>query len=231
MIIFEKVSKNFNGLKALDELSFQINQGEIVGLLGPNGAGKTTTMRIMLGLLQPTQGKVTIDGINVLQEPLKVRKKVGYLPENNPLYEDFKVGEYLQFISEVKGLKTKTSFKETVQTCGLTSVLSKKIEHLSKGYQQRVGLAAALLGEPEILILDEPTVGLDPNQIIEIRNLIKNLSQQKTVILSSHILPEVQAVCQKLIIIHKGKVVAAGDLKKLTQGKSLEKIFQKLTLE
>lgn len=228
MIVFDKVTKKYKGVTALCDLSFVIKTGEVVGLLGPNGAGKTTAMRILLGLMSATSGKVTIDEEKVGENSLVLRQKIGYLPENNPLYDDFKTGEYLKLMGEIK---TAQSFQSVIKDCGLKDVLSQKIEHLSKGYRQRVGLAAALIGNPEILVLDEPTVGLDPNQIVEIRKLIKNFSHKKTVILSSHILSEVQAVCEKVIIIHKGRLVAEGNLKKLTRGKSLEKIFQKLTLE
>lgn len=231
MIKFDKVTKKFNGVKVLNEISFEINKGEVVGFLGPNGAGKTTTMRIMLGLLKADSGQVVIDGLDVAKNSLKIREKIGYLAENNPLYEDFKVWEYLNFISHIRNVEFIPNLQRVVKDCGLSQVLSKKIEHLSRGYKQRVGLAASLIGQPEILVLDEPTIGLDPNQIIEARKLIGALSQEKTVVLSSHILSEVSTICKKVVIIHKGEIVVQGDLAKLTQGKSLEKIFQKLTLE
>ncbi len=231
VIKFANISKNFGSTKALKKISFKIKKGEIVGLLGPNGAGKTTAMRIMLGLLSPSKGKLTINKLNIKNKALEIKEKIGYLPENNPLYEDFKVWEYLKFVSDIRKVDFVKSLKKVADDCGLKNVLSKKIDHLSRGYKQRVGLAAALIGNPEILVLDEPTVGLDPNQIVEIRRLIKKLSRKKTVILSTHILSEVQAVCQKAIIIHKGKIVASESIKKLTKGKSLEKTFQRLTKE
>ena len=230
MIVFEKVTKKFADILALDNLSWQVNDGEIVGLLGPNGAGKTTAMRILVGLIKPTKGKVLVNGVNVNLDRQTVRSQIGYLCENNPLYPDLKVWEYLKFISSSKNSNIEAEFSKIVGQCGLGEVCNRKIDTLSKGFRQRVGLAAALLSNPPIIILDEPTVGLDPNQIIEIRKLIKSLNKKKTVILSSHILSEVQAICSKVLIIHKGKVVTEGSLKKVTKGKSLEKIFQKLTL-
>jgi len=225
-----KITKKFKKVTVLDNISFKIKKGEIIGFLGPNGAGKTTTMRIILGLLRPTTGEIFInDEKQTDTNLLDFRKKIGYLPEDNPLYFDLKVFEYLKFIAQVKKVDDNKLFKKLIIDCGLQEVISKKIDYLSRGYRQRVGLAAALLGSPEILILDEPTVGLDPNQVIEIRKLIKNLAQQKTIIFSTHILSEVKALCKKIIIIDKGRVVAEGDLKKLTKGKSLEKFFQKLT--
>jgi len=230
MIVFEKVTKKFVDTLALDNLSWKVGDGEIVGLLGPNGAGKTTAMRICLGLIKPTKGRVLVNGIDVNLNPQKVKSQIGYLCENNPLYPDMKVWEYLEFTSNAKNSDINSQFQEIVGQCGLTEVINQKIDRLSKGFRQRVGLAASLIGNPPIIILDEPTVGLDPNQIIEIRKLIKSMSKKKTVILSSHILSEIQAICSKVLIIHKGRVVTEGNLKKITKGKSLEKIFQKLTL-
>ena len=230
MIIFEKVSKKFGDKLALDNLSWKVGDGEIVGLLGPNGAGKTTAMRICLGLIKPTKGRVLVNNTDVNLDPQKAKSQIGYLCENNPLYPDMKVWEYLKFVAFAKNSNITAQFQQVISQCGLTEVINQKIDRLSKGFRQRVGLAASLIANPPIIILDEPTVGLDPNQIIEIRKLIKSMSKKKTVILSSHILSEVQAICSKVLIIHKGKVVTEGNLKKITKGKSLEKIFQKLTL-
>lgn len=228
MIEFKNISKNFGKVKALNNISLQIKKGQIVGLLGPNGAGKTTAMRILLGILKPSQGKVLIEGKQVNKNLVSVKSKIGYLPEDNPLYKDFKIYEYLQFIAQAKGIE-KTKINKVVEATNIKSEISRKIDHLSKGYRQRVGLAAALLGNPEILVLDEPTVGLDPNQIAEIRHLIKKLAKEKTVIFSSHILSEVQQTCEQVVIIHKGKIVKSGSLKELTKKESLETIFQSLT--
>jgi ABC-2 type transport system ATP-binding protein len=231
MIIFKNVTKKFASFKALDDINFTIKKGEIVGLLGPNGAGKTTTMRLLLGLLEPTKGNIKVGRQQVKKENLvDIKQKIGYLPEENPLYPNLKVFEYLHFIGGVKNIsEIEAEIEKVISACSLKKVVSRKIDHLSKGYKQRVGLAAALLGDPEILVLDEPTVGLDPNQIAEIRSLIKNLAKEKTVIFSSHILSEVQAVCEKVIIIDKGKVVESGNLTELTKEKSLEAIFRGLT--
>jgi ABC-2 type transport system ATP-binding protein len=230
MIEFKNVTKNFGKVKALKNISLQIKKGQIVGLLGPNGAGKTTAMRVLLGILKPSKGKVLIGNELVHKNLVKIKSKIGYLPEDNPLYKNYKIYEYLQFIAKAKDIKNiKEEIRKVAEATNIKSEISRKIDHLSKGYRQRVGLAAALLGNPEILVLDEPTVGLDPNQIAEIRKLIKELAQEKTVIFSSHILSEVKQTCEDLIIIHKGEIVKFGSLKKLTKEKSLEKIFQSLT--
>ncbi len=230
IIEFKNVTKKNKKITILNKISFKIKKGEIVGFLGPNGAGKTTTMRMILGLLKPTNGEIFINDRNQDNaDLLDFRKEIGYLSEDNPLYLDFKVFEYLKFISQVKKVDDNKILRKVIIDCGLQEVISKKIDYLSKGYRQRVGIAVALLGDPEILILDEPTVGLDPNQVIEIRKLIKDLALKKTIIFSTHVLSEVQNLCQKIIFINKGQIVATGSLKKLTKGKSLEKIFQKLT--
>ncbi len=230
MIEFKNVSKNFGKVKALKKIDLQIKKGQIVGLLGPNGAGKTTAMRILMGILKPSKGQVFINGKLVQENLVEVKKKIGYLPEDNPLYKDFKIYEYLFFIAQAKGInKIEEQINKVAKETSISSEISRKIDHLSKGYRQRVGLAAALLGNPEVLVLDEPTVGLDPNQIAEIRNLIKDLAKKKTVIFSSHILSEVKQTCEEVVIIHQGEIVKSGNLKKITQERSLEEIFQSLT--
>jgi len=224
MIILNKIDKYFGQKKALDNVSFMVKEGEIVGFVGPNGAGKTTTMRIIVGYLQPTEGKVEIDGKDPLNARIAVLKQIGYLPENNPLYQEMKVSEYLNFIASLKnGGENLNSLK--AQT-GIEEVWHNKIEELSRGYRQRVGLTAALIGDPKILILDEPTSGLDPLEQEKIRNLIKALGKKKTVILSTHILSEVEDVATRVIIIDKGKIVYDGAKPKTKGG--VEKLFKKL---
>lgn len=210
MIKIDHLVKNYGNFCAVDDVSFEIKQGEIVGLLGPNGAGKSTTMNILTGYLSSTFGSVEINGLNVLDNPLAAKKLIGYLPEQPPLYTDMTVEEYLKFTYELKGctLNCEKHLEEICSVVKITDVYKKLISHLSKGYRQRVGIAQALVGNPEVIIFDEPTVGLDPKQIIEIRNLIRTLGKKHTVILSTHILQEVQAVCDRIIIINKGKLVA-----------------------
>jgi ABC-2 type transport system ATP-binding protein len=211
-----KLVKTYGEQKAIDHISFRIGKGEIVGFLGPNGAGKSTTMKIITGYLQPSAGSASVCGMNVFENPLETKKKIGYLPEQNALYYDMFVKEYLAFIAEVHQLKaTKNSIEKAIATVGLTLESKKKIGQLSKGYKQRVGLAAAIIHDPEVLILDEPTSGLDPNQIIEIREVIKQQGADKTVLFSSHILQEVEAICDRVIIIDKGKLVADDSLANL----------------
>lgn len=203
------ITKVFGEQKALDNVSFDINNGEIVGFLGPNGAGKSTLMKIITGYIPATEGEVLINGMNILENPIKIRKKLGYLPEQNPLYFDMYIVEYLEFVAGIYGIKNKKSrIDEIVSLTGLEPEINKKIGTLSKGYKQRVGLAQAIIHDPEVLILDEPTSGLDPNQIIEIRNLIKNLGKEKTVILSTHIMQEVEAICDRILLIKKGVLLA-----------------------
>lgn len=216
-ISIEAVSKHYGTQKAVNNISFSLKPGEIVGFLGPNGAGKSTTMKMMTGYLQPDGGKITVNGISVQDQPLEVKKKIGYLPEANPLYYEMYVKEYLHFIAGVHGLgkKTKERVNAVIAMTGLTPESHKKTGQLSKGYKQRVGLAAALIHDPEVLILDEPTSGLDPNQIIEIREVIRNLGQQKTILFSTHILQEVEALCERVIIINKGELVADAPLSDL----------------
>lgn len=228
MIEIKKLNKKFGDTKVLDDISFSVNKGEVLGFLGPNGAGKTTTMKIITSFWEASQGDVTIDNISVSENPLEVRKKIGYLPENVPLYEDMLVYEYLKFIGEVRGLskeKVKTRLKEVIDTCGLKKVIKRPIDELSKGYKQRVGLAQAIIHDPEVLILDEPTTGLDPNQIIEIRDLIKKIGQEKTVIFSTHILGEVSATCDRVLIINNGKIVGEGTPEELTKKAGTKEII------
>ncbi len=216
------LTKYYGENLAVDDISFEVSKGEILGFLGPNGAGKTTTMKVITTFLSPTSGKVTVDDIDVEGDSLSVRRKLGYLPEQNPLYFDMNVVDYLDYVAALDGIadnKIKSRREEMIDVCGLEEVRHKDIGELSKGYRQRVGLAQAMINNPEVLILDEPTSGLDPNQIIEIRNLIKKLGKQKTVILSTHILSEVQATCNRVIIVNKGKIVADGSPEEL-QAKS-----------
>ncbi|MFH2036656.1 MAG: ATP-binding cassette domain-containing protein [Candidatus Zixiibacteriota bacterium] len=213
MISVKSLTKYYGQTLAVDNVSFDIAKGEIIGFLGPNGAGKSTTVRIITCYLSPTSGTVTVDDHDIMSDSLMVRKKIGYLPENAPLYLDMNVVDYIRFMQEMRkdGSVVKNDrFKDVIDICGLHKVVGKNIGELSKGFRQRVGLAQALIHDPEILILDEPTVGLDPNQIIEIRNLIKDLGKEKTVILCSHILPEVEATCNRVLIISDGKIVADG---------------------
>jgi ABC-2 type transport system ATP-binding protein len=213
--------KIYGTQKAVNDVSFRIGKGEIVGFLGPNGAGKSTTMKMITGYLQPDGGKAIVSGIDTVTDPLTVKKKIGYLPEANPLYYDMYVKEYLEFVAGVHRLKDiKEAVNRVITLTGLTPESKKKTGQLSKGYKQRVGLAAALVHDPEILILDEPTSGLDPNQIVEIRNVIKEQGKDKTVLFSSHILQEVQAICDRVIIINKGQLVADDTLHNLQQGRS-----------
>lgn len=208
MIDLKNVTKKFAEKTAVDDLNLSFGDREVIGLLGPNGAGKTTTMRLIIGYLNPSSGRITVGGLDVQKERTAVKKMVGYLPENNPLYPEMKTREYLKFVAEIKEFGDGEDLEKVISQCGLEEVLKQTIGELSRGYKQRVGLAAALIGNPKILILDEPTSGLDPNQIIEIRSLIKNLGQEKTIILSTHILPEVAQTCTRVVIIHKGRIAA-----------------------
>lgn len=218
--------KQYGGQKAVNHISFKTGKGEIVGFLGPNGAGKSTTMKILTGYLQPTEGDAFVCGINVVGHPLEAKKKIGYLPEANALYYDMYVREYLGFIATVHRLngKARQRTEEVIALTGLTTESKKKIGQLSKGYKQRVGLAAALIHDPEVLILDEPTSGLDPNQIVEIREVIRQQGQSKTVLFSSHILQEVEAICDRVIIINKGSLVADDKLANLRQQSSSDTV-------
>ncbi len=213
MIEVQELTKLFGETHAVDGVSFRVQNGEILGFLGPNGAGKTTSMRVITCYLPPTSGRVLVDGLDVVERSLEVRQKIGYLPESAPLYLDMNVVDYLDFIAAVRRVpkhQVRQKVKYAVEVCGLGEVVQKNLGQLSSGYRQRVGLAQAILHDPEILVLDEPTRGLDPNQIIEIRNLIRELGRQKTVIFSTHILQEVEALCDRVLIIDKGKIVFDG---------------------
>ncbi len=229
-ILVENLTKVYGDQKAVDDISFEVQTGEVVGFLGPNGAGKSTTMKMITCYMAPTAGKISLEGLEVDKDPEEIKKKIGYLPENNPLYTDMGIIDYLEFCAEIQGLEKQGLSKrihEMVDMCGLNQERYKKIGELSKGYRQRVGLAQAMIHDPEVLILDEPTTGLDPNQIVEIRKLIKELGKEKTVILSSHILSEVEATCDRILIINKGKIVADGTsetLRKQARGQELIKV-------
>ncbi len=229
-IVINKLTKQYGLQKAVDDISFTVKTGEVLGFLGPNGAGKTTTMKAITSFLIPNSGEITVGNYSVSKEPEEVKRVIGYLPEHNPLYPEMNVIDYLKFVAELQGIeKSRVSERilEMVRVCGLEGEKHKKINELSKGYKQRVGLAQALIHDPDVLILDEPTTGLDPNQIVEIRELIKNIGREKTVILSSHILAEVEATCDRIMIINKGKIVADGtseELRKHAQGKEILRI-------
>jgi ABC-2 type transport system ATP-binding protein len=229
-IVVENLTKRYGAQKAVDNISFKVKTGEILGFLGPNGAGKTTTMKAITTYLYPDQGDVFVGNYSIHKDQEKIKENIGFLPEDNPLYEDMPVLDYLRFVANLHGIPRKDlddKIINVVNTCGLEAEKHKKINELSKGYKQRVGLAQALIHSPEVLILDEPTVGLDPNQIKEIRELIKQIGKQKTVILSSHILAEVEATCDRILIINKGKIVADGsteELRKQAQGREILKV-------
>lgn len=219
MIDVENISKSFGPTQAVKNVSFNVKKGEVVGFLGPNGAGKSTTMRILTCYLPADSGTAKVAGFDIVNQSLAVRERIGYLPENNPLYMDMGVLEYLQFIAAMRNIAKscrRDRINSIIKMCGLESVLAKDMGELSKGFRQRVGLAQTLLHDPDILILDEPTIGLDPHQIIEIRNLIKSIGKEKTVILSSHILPEVSATCDRVLIINKGEIVGSGTPQELS---------------
>ncbi len=212
-IIVENLTKKYGEQKAVNDISFKIETGEVVGFLGPNGAGKSTTMKMITCFMAPSIGDITLDGISVIENQSLIKKKIGYLPENNPLYFDMSIVDYLRFSAEIQGVPREDipgRIGEMIDLCGLNREKHKDINELSKGFRQRVGLAQAMIHDPEVLILDEPTTGLDPNQIVEIRKLIKELGKQKTVILSSHILSEVEATCDRILIINRGRIVADG---------------------
>ncbi len=208
MIEVSHLSRQFGTFRAVDDVSFSIPTGQIVGLLGPNGAGKTTTMRMICGFLGATSGSVMIDGKDITQNPVEAKSKIGYMPESAPLYADMIVEDYLKYVAEIQGVDAAQKVPVLCQTCGLKEVMHKNISELSRGYRQRVGLAHALMNDPEILVLDEPTSGLDPNQIEDVRSLIKEIGKTRTVIISTHILGEVETLCPRVIIISKGKLVA-----------------------
>ncbi|MDB6152836.1 MAG: transporter [Chthoniobacteraceae bacterium] len=212
MIKVENLTKRFAGITAINNLNFEVERGEIVGFLGPNGAGKSTTMKILTSYLPATSGRATIAGYDVFEQSLEARKHIGYLPENTPLYQDMRVNEYLRYRASLKRVpssKVKERVGDVIELCNLREVQRKLISALSKGYRQRVGLADALVSDPDLLILDEPTIGLDPNQIRQVREVIKNLAQKRTVLISTHILPEVEIMCSRVIVIHKGQIRAS----------------------
>lgn len=225
MLKLENVTKKFKNITAVDQISFSADKGEVIGLLGPNGAGKTTTMRLITSYLSPTQGRILVEEKDVAKEPSFTKKRIGYLPEGNPLYKELKTLEMLELTAQLKEINlTNENLKKIICSAGLAQVLDRPVGELSKGYRQRLGLACALLGDPEILILDEPTEGLDPNQRHEIRQLIKAIGKNRTVLLSTHVMEEVEAICQRVIIINKGKIISDGSLSQLksqTHGNSL----------
>src|SRR5664279_4105074 len=230
----KNLTRLYGEQKAVDQISFSVGRGEIVGFLGPNGAGKSTTMKILTGCLKPSMGQAFLNGIDVNVNPVQTKKITGYLPESNPLYGDMYIREYLSFIADIHRLPEKRKkVEETIGQVGLRPEAGKKISQLSKGYKQRVGLAAALIHEPEVLILDEPTTGLDPNQIVEIRDVIRNYGKNRTVLFSSHILQEVEAICDRVIIINQGKIITdnnLADLRKEQRGKFIKVVLkEKLT--
>jgi ABC-2 type transport system ATP-binding protein len=228
------LSKNYGTQNVLNDISFEAKNGQIIGFLGPNGAGKSTMMKILTGYLKPDSGAVFVNEIDVLKNPIEAQKAIGYLPEHNALYTDMYVREYLNFCSSIHKMEKleNITVKEQIENCigkvGLTTEAHKKIHQLSKGYQQRVGIAAAILHNPSILILDEPTTGLDPNQLVDIRTLIKELGKEKTVLFSTHIMQEVEAVCDRVLIINKGTLLLNESIKNL-KGKSLESVFREIT--
>ncbi|MGD8969859.1 MAG: ATP-binding cassette domain-containing protein [Desulfobacterales bacterium] len=220
MIHVENLAKNYGGIAAVDQINFDIQKGEILGLLGPNGAGKTTTLRMLTGFLQPSAGTIRVKELDIDRHPIEIKKIMGYLPESAPLYHDMLVFDYLNYVADIREIPSDRKFvriRELGDLCGLNPVMHMPIAELSKGYKQRVGLAHAMMSDPEILILDEPTSGLDPNQIVEIRDIIKRIGKQKTVVLSTHILSEAEATCDRVVIISHGKIVADGDIDKLKQ--------------
>ena len=215
MIEVRNLSKDYGAYKAIHELNFSMQKGEVVGFLGPNGAGKTTTMKIITGYMAPTSGSVKVAGFDVFEDPIEVKKRIGYLPETPPLYLDMTVREYLRFVAALKGVPSASitaNVERALEKTDLGNVQKRVIQNLSKGFKQRVGIAQAIVSDPEILILDEPTVGLDPRQMLEIRSLIKELAGQHTILISTHILPEVQAMCKRIIIINRGRIVAEDTL-------------------
>ena len=228
MLKASSLSKKFGDIAVVSNVSFSAEKGQIVGFLGPNGAGKTTTIRMLVTYLPPSSGEAVVAGFNVTKQPDEVRKRIGYLPETPPLYSEMKVQEYLKFVAQIKGVPAKIQ-KERIETvmerCIITDVRNKLCQHLSRGYRQRVGLAQAIINEPEVIILDEPTSGLDPKQIIQIRETIKSLGKDHTVLLSTHILPEVSMVCNKVVIVNRGRTVLESPLDELVKDRSLEQVF------
>ena len=228
MIEVQGLTKRYGQVTAIEEVTFNVAQGEVVGFLGPNGAGKTTTMRILTAYVPATEGTALVAGHDVHREPIEVKRLVGYLPENVPLYPEMLVRSYLSYVAEVKGVRRRdrrTEADRVIERCGLANMTGRVIGHLSKGYRQRVGLAQALIANPPVLILDEPTIGLDPKQIISIRQTIKDLAGDHTVLLSTHILPEVAMICHRVIILNRGRIVVQDDMRNLKGERSLEDLF------
>ena len=223
MIHVENLTKNFGSLCAVDQINLDINKGEILGLLGPNGAGKTTTLRMLTGFIRPTSGTIRVKDYNIEDHSLEIRKLLGYLPESSPLYHDMLVYDYLDYVADIREVDKKKKvprIREMAELCGLNEVMHKPVAELSKGYKQRVGLAHAMMNDPEILVFDEPTSGLDPNQIIEIREIIRKIGKEKTIIFSTHILSEAEATCDRVVIINQGRIVADGHMEDLKQSAS-----------
>lgn len=235
MIKIKNLTKYYGSFCAVDNISFEINKGEILGFLGPNGAGKTTTYRILTGYLQATSGTINVKDFNIQEHQLEIKKLIGYLPESAPIYHDMLVYDYLTYVADIRGVaenKKLAHINELAELCSLNQVMHKSVSELSKGYRQRVGIAHALMGDPEILVLDEPTSGLDPNQIVETREIIKRIGKEKTIIFSSHILSEAEATCDRVVIINDGKLVAdftIDELRELTKKNSFEEVFRKIT--
>ncbi len=228
-IRIENLTKKFGGQRAVDSISFEVKTGEILGFLGPNGAGKTTTMRMITNFITPSEGSITVGGKSMADDPDEIKRHIGYLPENNPLYQDMPVIDYLEFVGGLQGIDKKElpyRVVEMIRVTGLNAEKHKKIGELSRGFRQRVGLAQALIHDPDILIMDEPTSGLDPNQIVEIRKLIRELGREKTVVLSTHILPEVEATCDRILIINRGRIVADGSAENLRKQASGQEILK-----
>jgi len=237
MIQFKELSKNYGDVEALKKISFEVKKGEILGLLGPNGAGKTTTYRILTGYLKPTSGTITVKEQDIRENIIEIKKLIGYLPESAPIYKDMLVYEYLNYIADIRmedPNKKLSHIKDLAEICSLNNVMHKTIDELSKGYRQRVGIAHALMGDPEILVLDEPTSGLDPNQIVETREIIKRIGKEKTIIFSTHILSEAEATCNRVVIMNEGEIVAddtVNNLLKKHNETSFENVFRKITME
>jgi ABC-2 type transport system ATP-binding protein len=230
MIEVQHLTKRYGDLTAVSDISFTVASGQILGFLGPNGSGKTTTMRVITGFMPASSGTVKVAGFDIFDESFEARKRIGYLPESPPLYNDMTVTAYLRFVARIKGMRKTdipAALDRALTRCGLTKVTDRVTGHLSKGFRQRVGLAQAIIHNPEVLVLDEPTVGLDPQQIIEIRALIRELAGQHTVVLSTHILPEVAQVCEKVVIINAGRVVMEDMIENLTRSQTLEEVFLK----
>ncbi|MCK5420165.1 MAG: ATP-binding cassette domain-containing protein, partial [Desulfobacterales bacterium] len=228
MIHVENLTKYYNRLCAVDQINFDIQKGEILGLLGPNGAGKTTTLRMLTGYLQPSSGSINIKGLSIDKHVLEIKKLLGYLPESAPLYHDMLVFDYLKYVAAIREIDSEKKLpriRQLADLCGINEVMSQPIGELSKGYKQRVGLAHAMMNDPEVLIFDEPTSGLDPNQIVEIRKIIKEIGKEKTIILSTHILSEAEATCDRIVIINQGQIVADGSTENLKQSLSSKNIM------